>query len=61
MSHNVGVRQTKTRWKGDLIVRWLKQEAYRLGSNDLWMAIAASIVAVLMVVMAAEAQAWNLY
>ena len=42
-------------------MRWLKQEIYRLGNNDLWMAIAASVVAVLMIVAAAELQAWNLY
>ena len=42
-------------------MRWLKQEAYRLGSNDLWMAIAASLIAVLMIVAAAEAQAQSLF
>jgi len=37
-------------------MRWLKREAYRLGSNDLWMAIAAFIIAGLMIVAATEAQ-----
>ena len=36
-------------------MRWLKQEIDRLGSNDLWMAIVASILAALMILAATEA------
>ena len=42
-------------------MRWLKQEIYRLGNNDLWMAIAASLIAALMIVAATEALGRSLY
>ncbi len=38
------------------MVRWLRQERYRFGGIDLWMAIAASAIAILMIVAASEAQ-----
>ena len=38
------------------MVRRLRQELYRRGGIDLWMAIAASAIAVLMIVVASEAQ-----
>lgn len=39
------------------MVRRLRQELYRLGGIDLWMAIAASAIAALMIIAASEAQA----
>lgn len=38
------------------MVRRLRQELYRFGSSDLWMAIAASAIATLMIVAATEVQ-----
>ncbi len=38
------------------MVRRLRQELYRHGGIDLWMVIAASAIAVLMIVVASEAQ-----
>jgi len=39
------------------MLRWLKQEVSWLGSLDLWMALAASAIAALMIIAASEAQA----
>ena len=39
------------------MLRWLTRQAYRLRSIDFWMALAASAIAVLMIVAASEAQA----